>query len=136
MERTLIGDLAGKKGEAVLIQGWVSVRRDQGKMVFFDFRDRSGAVQGVVLPASPAMESAKEVRSEYVVRVEGVVNKRQDKNVQSDKQNGSIELEIKGLEILSTAEIPFELGAEVNLDTYLDNQPFTLRSERSRQIFK
>ena len=136
MIRTLIGELEKHIGEMVSVSGWVSVRRDQGKMVFFDFRDRSGAVQGVVLPASPAMESAKEVRSEYVVRVEGVVNKRPDKNVQSDKQNGSIELEIKGLEILSTAEIPFELGAEVNLDTYLDNQPFTLRSERSRQIFK
>jgi len=59
MERTLIGDLAGKKGEEVLIQGWVSVRRDQGKMVFFDFRDRSGVVQGVTLPSSPAIEGQR-----------------------------------------------------------------------------
>ncbi len=48
--RTLIGELAGKAGETVTIQGWVDVRRDQGKLVFFDFRDRSGSVQGVVLP--------------------------------------------------------------------------------------
>ena len=47
MERTLIGDLKNKVGEEVVIKGWVSVRRDQGKMVFFDFRDRSGTVQGV-----------------------------------------------------------------------------------------
>ena len=136
MERTLIGDLAGKKGEAVLIQGSVSVRRDQGKMVFFDFRDRSGAVQGVVLPKSEAIETAKEVRNEYVVSVEGKVNARPEKNVKADAQNGDIELEVTGISIISKAEIPFELGTEVNLDTYLDHMPFTLRSEKAKQIFK
>ena len=105
-------------------------------MVFFDFRDRSGSVQGVVLPGSGAIERAKEIRNEYVVRVEGVVNKRPEKNVQVNKRNGALELEVKALEILSPAEIPFELGAEVNLDTYLDNQPFTLRNERAKSIFK
>ncbi|MSR70988.1 aspartate--tRNA(Asn) ligase [Candidatus Kaiserbacteria bacterium] len=134
--RILIGELAGKKGEGVMIQGWVSVRRDQGKMVFFDFRDRSGSVQGVVLPASPAIETAKDVRNEYVVSVEGTVNARPEKNIKAGAQNGDIELEVTGIEILSRAEIPFELGSEVNLDTYLDHQPFTLRSEKSRQIFK
>ena len=136
MERTLIGDLAGKKGEAVLIQGWVSVRRDQGKMVFFDFRDRSGAVQGVVLPKSEAIETAKEVRNEYVVSVEGTVNARPEKNIKADAQNGDIELEVTGITIISKSEIPFELGSEVNLDTYLDHMPFTLRSEKAKQIFK
>ncbi len=136
MERTLIGKLAGKKGETVLIQGWVSVRRDQGKMVFFDFRDRSGSVQGVVLPKSEAIETAKEVRNEYVVSVEGKVNARPEKNVKADIQNGNIELEITKIEILSKAEIPFELGSEVNLDTYLDHLPFTLRCEKAKQIFK
>ncbi len=136
MERTLIGDLAGKKGEAVLIQGWVSVRRDQGKMVFFDFRDRSGAVQGVVLPKSEAIEIAKEVRNEYVVSVEGKVNARPEKNIKADAQNGDIEVEVTGIPIISKSEIPFELGSEVNLDTYLDHMPFTLRSEKAKQIFK
>ena len=136
MNRTLIGQLADKKGETVLIQGWVSVRRDQGKMVFFDFRDRSGAVQGVVLPKSEALETAKNVRAEYVVSVEGKVNARPEKNVNAGVQNGDIELEVQKMEILSVAEIPFELGSEVNLDTYLDHLPFTLRSEKSKQIFK
>src|SRR3989344_5525601 len=136
MERTLIGDLAAKKGEAVLIQGWVSVRRDQGKMVFFDFRDRSGSVQGVVLPKSEAIEIAKEVRNEYVVSVEGKVSARPEKNIKADAQNGDIELEVTGITIISKSEIPFELGSEVNLDTYLDHMPFTLRSEKAKQIFK
>ena len=136
MERTLIKDLGQKVGERAFIQGWVSVRRDQGKMVFFDFRDRSGSVQGVVLPKSEAIETAKEVRSEYVVSAEGTVNKRPDKNVNLDVQNGDIELEVHSINILSKAEIPFELGSDVNLDTYLDHLPFTLRSEKSKNIFK
>ena len=123
-------------GSDVSIAGSVSVRRDQGKMVFFDFRDRSGGVQGVVLPKSGAIEMAKEVRSEYVVAVEGVVNQRPDKNINAEVQNGDIELEVTAITILSHAEIPFELGAEVNLDTHLDHQPYTLRSEKAKQIFK
>ena len=47
MQRTLIGELAKHVGETVAINGWVDVRRDQGKMVFFDFRDMTGLVQGV-----------------------------------------------------------------------------------------
>ena len=49
--------------------------------------------------------------------------------------NGNLELQVEALEIISKAEIPFELDAEVNLDTYLDNLPYTLRSERSKNIF-
>src|SRR3989344_7568722 len=98
MERTLIKDLGQKVGEKAFIQGSVSVRRDQGKMVFFDFRDRSGSVQGAVLPGSDAIERAKEIRNEYVVRAAGVVNKRPEKNVQADKRNGALELEVKVLE--------------------------------------
>lgn len=137
MERTLIGELGAQAGKEVLIQGWVDVRRDQGKLVFFDFRDLSGIVQGVVLPGDEAlMEKAKEVRNEYVVSVTGMVNKRPEKNVQEGKVNGDIELEIKGIDILAAPEeLPFELGTELNLDTYLDNLPYALRSERARAIF-
>jgi nondiscriminating aspartyl-tRNA synthetase len=135
MERTLIADLGSKVGQEVAIAGSVSVRRDQGKMVFFDFRDRSGSVQGVALPNSPAIEAAKEIRAEYVVRAGGLVNKRPEKNINAGVQNGDIELEIKSLEIISRAETPFERGAELNLETHLDNLPYTLRTERSKDIF-
>ena len=137
MERTLIGALGEHVGESVTIKGWVSVRRDQGKMVFFDFRDRSGTVQGVVLPNSLAMEIAKEIRTEYVVAVTGTVNKRPEKNINPEMQNGDIELQIEGIKILNASrDLPFELSAELNLDTHLDYLPYTLRTERSRDIFK
>ncbi|KND50940.1 MAG: aspartate--tRNA ligase [Parcubacteria bacterium C7867-007] len=138
MERTLIGELSSKAGETITINGSVDVRRDQGKLVFFDFRDRSGTVQGVVLPGNEVlMEIAKTVRNEFIVSVSGIVNKRPEKNIQADKQNGDIELEIKEIEVLSSADIlPFELDAELNLDTYLDYLPLTLRTKRARAIFK
>ncbi|MHB8860296.1 MAG: aspartate--tRNA(Asn) ligase [Minisyncoccota bacterium] len=137
MERTLIGELGQHVGETVSISGWVDVRRDQGKMVFFDFRDRSGFVQGVVLPGSGAMDVAKETRNEYVVRVEGVVNKRPEKNIQEGKPNGDIELEITAIEVLSISQpLPFDTDADINLDTLLDYRPLTLRRARERAIFK
>lgn len=136
MERTLIGELGKRIGETVSISGWVDVRRDQGKMVFFDFRDRSGLVQGVVLPGSEALAIAKETRQEFVVRVEGIVNKRPEKNAQAGKQNGDIELEVKAIETLSAAhELPFEKDTDLNIDTRFDYRPFTLRSSRDRDIF-
>lgn len=135
-ERVLIGDLGSHVGQEVSISGWIEVRRDQGKMVFFDFRDRTGQVQGVVLPQSEALETAKTTRQEFVARVMGAVNKRPEKNVQAGKQNGDIELEVKGMEIISKAqETPFEKDTDLNIDTRFDYRPFTLRSSRDRDIF-
>jgi nondiscriminating aspartyl-tRNA synthetase len=136
MTRVLIGDLKNHVGQTVTINGWVSVRRDQGKMVFFDIRDRSGTIQGVVLPKSEAIPVAKETNVESAVSMTGIVNQRPEKNIVAEKQNGDIELQIEGIEILNAAHtLPFELHVELNLDTHLDNLPLTLKSERTRQIF-
>lgn len=107
----MIGELSAKAGQEVTIKGWVDVRRDQGKLVFFDFRDMSGSVQGVVLPGDEAlMEVAKAVRGEFVVAVTGIVNTRPERNVQAGKVNGDIELEIKGIEILNeAAPMPYDI---------------------------
>ncbi|MDQ3077097.1 MAG: aspartate--tRNA(Asn) ligase [bacterium] len=137
MERTYIKDLKDHIEREVKIAGWIDVRRNQGKMVFFEFRDMSGKIQGVVLPNnSEALESSKEIRNEWVVEVTGKVNKRPERNIQADKQNGDIELEVLSISILSKAkELPFEKDTEVNLDTHLDNLPLTLRNNRTHDIF-
>src|SRR5512146_2362147 len=94
MERTLIKDLKGKIGEQTQINGWVDVRRDQGKMIFLDIRDTTGKVQSVVLPShTEALEAAKELRNEWVVSIEGKVNQRPEKN-RVEGPNGDIELEV------------------------------------------
>jgi len=136
-ERTYIKDLKAQEGQEVLIKGWVDVRRDQGKLIFLDFRDKSGVVQGVILPnAKEAHEVGARLRPEWVVSVHGKVNKRPEKNVQAEKLNGDIELEILGIEVLSEAkELPFEKDTELNLDTYLDHLPLTLRTDRAKDIF-
>ena len=140
MQRTLIGELGKKVGEKVSISGWVDVRRDQGKMVFFDFRDRSGKVQGVVLPASQAMETAKEIRTEYVVRVVGIVNKRPEKNVHADAQNGDIELEVKGIEVLNPSEtMPFDISNDtsgIDESVRAEYRYLDLRSKRMQKNMK
>ena len=69
MERTLIAQLTEHIGKEVAINGWVDVARDQGKMAFFDFRDRSGKVQGVVFGKPEVLEVAKTLKQEYVVSV-------------------------------------------------------------------
>jgi len=137
MQRTNISDLGNHIDQEVLIKGWISVRRDQGKMIFFDFRDASGMVQGVVLPASEAVEVSKETRTEWVVAVKGKINKRPDRNIKEGVINGNIEIEVLGMEVLSQADVlPFDRDAELNLDTYLDYLPLNLRTERARSIFK
>jgi len=137
MERTLIAELNTKKGETVTINGWVSVRRDQGKMAFFDFRDRTGMVQGVVFGKPEVLEIAKTARPESSVAITGVVNERPEKMINDKVDNGDIELEITNIEILNlAAELPFDLDSEMKLETILDNRPLTAKTQRARDIFK
>ena len=137
MKRTLIKDLRNKIGEEVKIAGWVDVRRDHGKLIFIDLRDMSGKVQMVALPNhKEAHETISKVRSEWVVEIIGKVNKRPEKMVNKDEPLGEVEVEITEVKILSEAEIPFEKDAVTNLDTYLDNLPLTLRSEKAKAVFK
>ena len=141
--RTLIKDLQEKVGQEVTINGWVDIRRDQGKMIFFDFRDMSGYVQGVILPnAKEAHAVGEKVRPEWVVEVKGKVNARPEKNIQKEKQNGTIELEILSMVVLNEAETPpidvrgdgKEIGEEARLKyRYLDlRRPRLQKNVRNR----
>jgi len=137
MERTTIVGLGGHIGKTVSISGWVDVRRDHGKLVFLDIRDRSGKVQVVCLPNhAEAVVVAQTLRPEWVVRIEGVVNERPEK-MRGEGPNGNVELEAVAIEVLAKAqELPFDMAADLNLDTYLDYLPLTMRTERTRAIFK
>ncbi len=137
MERTLINTLHEHIGSEVTIKGWVDVARNQGKVAFFDFRDRTGMVQGVVFGKPELLEVAKELKQEWVVEVTGKVNARPENMVNAKVKNGDIELEITGLTVLARAEaLPFDLDSDLNLDTLLDYRPFTLRRARERAIFR
>ncbi len=137
MKRTYIKDLGQHVGEEVNIKGWVDVRRDQGKMVFMDMRDMSGKVQCVVLPGSGAIETVKEVRTEWVLSIQGKVNKRPERNVKAGVLNGDIELEILSIEVLNKSEtIPFDISGdtkEINEEVRLKYRYVDLRSDRMQK---
>ena len=135
MKRTYINELEKNIGETVTIKGWINVRRDQGKLVFFEFRDMTGMVQGVVLPNKDELkEKIKPVRSEWVVEVIGKVNQRPERNVQADKQNGSIELEVEDVIVLAEAKTPpFPLdsdGHDIDEEVRLKYRYLDLRRPR------
>lgn len=137
MERTYIKDLQAVKGSKVSISGWVDVRRDHGKLIFLELRDVTGRVQMVVLPDhKPAHEAAQELRGEWVIKVTGKVNERPAKMINKDEPNGDIEIEVTCIEVLGKAkELPFDPNTELNLDTYLDYLPLTLRNRHRRNVF-
>ena len=111
-------------GETVTLAGWVARRRDHGGVAFLDLRDASGVVQVVVRDP----EVAHPLRSEFCVRVVGVVSERPAGNANPDLPTGEVEVVTSELEVLSTsAPLPFpidehvEVGEEARLrHRYLD----------------
>lgn len=99
-------DLVGKE---VMLQGWVNARRDHGKIMFLDLRDRSGIVQ---LVAPPAFAKAS-VGKEDVIEVVGLVKERPASMVNPKIPTGTVEVEVKELQILSKArELPFPIDTD------------------------
>jgi aspartyl-tRNA synthetase len=103
MKRTHIKNLHTQLGNTVTINCWIDVARDQGKMAFFDFRDASGKVQGVVFGKPEVLDIAKTLRPEWVVAITGVVNDRTDKNAKEFKvqfeETGKRDFSVKDVEI-------------------------------------
>ena len=105
-------------GENIILCGWVATRRDHGKIIFLDLRDRSGIVQLTVTPkdAGDYYKVAQEVRSEFVLRVTGTVNKRPANNVNPNLATGEIEVLVKKIEILNpSVNPPFEIEEDTEI---------------------
>ena len=141
MERTLIADAPRLIGQQIKLSGWVNSRRDHGKLIFIDLRDRSGLVQMVVIPdKAEAYKIAKETRSEYVVEVEGLVKERPG-GLERKSKTGMIEIEVVKIDIVSKcqAELPFDVSKnelDLNLNTLLDYRNLALRNKKINDIFK
>ncbi len=94
--------------QEVIIMGWVQKRRDLGKLIFVDLRDRTGVVQ-VVFDVSKENEyfhRAESIRSEYVLAVKGKVVKRSPQNINPNMSTGEVEVLCDELKVLSKAETP------------------------------
>ena len=140
MERTIIKETVAKVGEAVCLKGWVNTRRDMGKIIFVDLRDRSGIVQVVLVPSEiPAdqHELMKEIRSEYVIEIRGEVVKRNEKAINPNLETGTVEILAKSLSFLNRAKTPpFELDKDtsgINEEVRLKYRYLDLRTERMKK---
>ncbi|MEI8011750.1 MAG: aspartate--tRNA ligase [Candidatus Omnitrophota bacterium] len=106
------------KDQDVVLTGWVHCRRDHGKLIFIDIRDRYGITQVVFVPsvAKEAHVNAQKLGPEFVVRIRGSVSVRPDKNVNPDMATGGVELLAKELEILNESKVPvFEIAGDANV---------------------
>jgi aspartyl-tRNA synthetase len=136
------GELRGSHaGQEVKLAGWVHRRRDHGGVTFIDLRDRYGLVQVVTNPViSPgAHEAMTDVRNEWVIQVDGVVNKRPSGMENAGMATGEIEVEVRFVQVLNPAKTPpFSINKEEEVEEqarlryrYLD-----LRRERmSRNLW-
>jgi len=106
MSRILTSETVDKIGQTVGLAGWVLNRRDHGKLIFIDLRDRGGIVQMVVTPKSNAYETASRVRDEWVIRVKGEVKERPKDMVNPEIDTGKIEIAVTELEIINEAKTP------------------------------
>ncbi|MEG2832280.1 MAG: aspartate--tRNA ligase [Bacilli bacterium] len=95
-------------GEEVSLRGWVNKKRNLGGLIFIDLRDRSGLMQLIVRPENKFYEISSSLKNESVIKVTGVILKRESSN--NNMPTGEIEVEVKNLEVLSTSiDLPFEI---------------------------
>lgn len=135
MQRTLAAETPSHVGETVLLKGWVDTRRDHGKIVFIDLRDRTGLVQIILTP-----DQAGKLHPEDVVYITGLVKARPEKLVNPKLKSGAVEIEAQAVELAAkAAEMPFDLSQEtlnLELPTLLDYRSLTLRHPKIQAIFK
>ncbi len=119
-------------GEKVILNGWVDTRRDLGGVIFIDFRDRYGITQIVFEPTYniDAHEIGKDLRSEFVISVEGTVRKRPVDTENPKIPTGYIDIMVDKVIVLNKAEtppFPIQESAEVNEDIRLKYRYLDLR---------
>src|SRR5437868_7113690 len=108
-------------GQEVTVAGWVHRRRDHGGVIFVDMRDREGLLQVVFDPDAAAMfKEAERLRSEFVIRVRGLVRARPGATANANLRSGKVELLARELEVLNKSEaLPFQLDDEVSEEVRL-----------------
>lgn len=134
MKRTYVTDTIKEIGNEVSVSGWVHTRRDHGKIVFIDLRDKTGLLQVVFVPGSEAYDKVSSIRPEWVVKITGSVKKRPDNLVNKNLTTGSVEIEAKDIEILNEAKTPpFEIDKEtkgIDEELRLKYRYLDIRSDR------
>lgn len=126
--RTLVAETVKKIGQEVLLQGWIHSRRDHGKIMFLDLRDRTGLVQMV------SNKGLADVGNEDVVEVLGMVKERPAGMVNPKIPTGTVEIEVRSMNVLGHAKtLPFPIdtdGLDINEEVRLAYRYLDLRRPR------
>ena len=130
---------ASHEGETVRLSGWVHRVRDHGGVLFIDLRDHYGVTQILADPDSPVFAQVEKVRSEWCIRIDGEVKARDADLVNPKIPTGNIEVFIRDLEVLGTAdELPLIVfgDQEYPEETRLRYRFLDLRREVMQQNMK
>ena len=138
MQRILNTETVKYLGEKVKVAGWAQTIRSHGKIIFIDLRDRSGLLQVVFTPQNEDLyKLAQELRSEWVIGIEGEIKKRPSGMVNPKIETGQIELQAEKLEIFSKAKtLPFSIetdGYEISEEKRLKYRYLDLRRQRMKK---
>lgn len=139
--KTPNSELINKIGQQVTIGGWIHSRRDHGKVIFIDLRDRSGIVQVVFSPDKEEIyQLANSLKPESVVEIKGKVKKR-PKGMENPKIiTGHIEIEAENLRIFSKAKnLPFEVAKDtkgIDEEIRMRYRYLDLRTQRMQRIME
>ena len=95
-------------GQKMVLMGWVQSQRDHGGVTFIDLRDRSGLVQIVCNPqvSADAHGQAKDLRAEFVIAVQGTLERRSEETINTNLPTGEVELVVDELRILNPSRTP------------------------------
>ncbi|MCX6624799.1 MAG: aspartate--tRNA ligase, partial [Acidobacteria bacterium] len=121
---------AADAGQRVVLMGWVHRRRDLGGVLFIHLRDRYGVSQVVFRAEDPVHDKADQLRSEYVVAVEGPVELRSKETINPNIPTGEVEIVAEKLWILNesrTPPFPMEEHVDVGEDARLKYRYVDLR---------
>jgi aspartyl-tRNA synthetase len=118
-------------GQEIEVCGWVHRRRDHGGVIFIDLRDREGLLQIVFDPdRAEIFAEAERIRSEYVLKVKGLVRPRPEGTVNPNMRTGQVEVLAHELETLNKSETPpFHHDEQANEDIRLKYRYIDLRRE-------
>src|SRR5581483_5816954 len=131
-ERTPVIEATKKIGQKVTLEGWVQTRRDHGKVAFLDLWDYTGLIQIVVRGGLD-----EEIKSQTPVRISGTVQERSKETVNPHLPTGKVEILSDQLEPLGKSESqPCDIDSDLQIETFLDHSPLTLRSKKSRAAFR
>lgn len=132
--RTLISQTPDCIGKTVRLNGWVSTKRDHGKVTFIDLRDKSGKIQCV------GVGKMGELSTETVVEIVGKIKERPASMVNEKISTGSVEVEVESYTVLNKArELPISVegdGLEISEDVRLAYRYLDLRRERMQKILR